>query len=606
MLLTLGMRLGLRTILAVFATLTVSVVACGKLQVGSSDTQREMDVALKGVLTGRMPDYATKDPEGAKLWKQTRSFYERREHAPAWVEKAKPRPQVDALVTALKEAEREGLDPQLYNVAMIEQRHAEAKKGFITDKGFDPREAGALDVWFTYLYMKHASDLADGLSDLSHADKRWQIKPEKFDPLLHLEKALLENRIAESLRDLTPRTPEYERLRATLAEYREMKAQGGWLAVPGNLKLKPGQTSPHVSAIARRLYGSHDYKGPLPAEGQPAKYEGDLVEAVKVFQRRHGLTDDGIITPAVAAEMNVAVDRRIAQLEMNMERWRWLPRDLGERYILVNIPEMRLDVYEGDKSTLTMRTVVGKEDTPTPIFNDEMTHIVFSPYWNVPPTIAAEETLPAVMNDPGFLARNNMEVVDTKGNPVDPSSVDLSNPAAYRFRQRPGNANSLGLVKFMFPNQFNVYLHDTPADSLFARATRSYSHGCVRLEQPVELAKYVLRDQPEWDAARIEQAMHSGTEKHVKLKESIPVYLGYWTARVRPDGTVQFRKDVYGTDRQLMALRNDRLERLRKSSEAAVAATTVQDTKQTQNTKQTKDTKGTKGTKGDSKKPTGR
>jgi murein L,D-transpeptidase YcbB/YkuD len=218
--------------------------------------------------------------------------------------------------------------------------------------------------------------------------------------------------------------------------------------------------------------------------------------------------------------------------------------------------------------------VVGKEDTPTPIFNDEMTHIVFSPYWNVPPTIAAAETLPSVMNDPGFLARNNMEVVDAKGNQVDPSSVDLSNPGDYRFRQRPGSGNSLGLVKFMFPNQFNVYLHDTPADSLFERAVRSLSHGCVRVEDPVALAQYVLRDQPEWTRERIVEAMHAGEEKTVKLASPIPVYLGYWTARVRADNTVQFRKDIYQIDQRLAVRLADRLDRLRRTGEAAAAATT--------------------------------
>jgi L,D-transpeptidase YcbB len=200
---------------------------------------------------------------------------------------------------------------------------------------------------------------------------------------------------------------------------------------------------------------------------------------------------------------------------------------------------------------------------------------VFSPYWNVPDSIAQGETLPAVINDPGFLQRTNMEVVDKAGNVVDPSSVDLNDPTAYRFRQKPGADNSLGLVKFMFPNQFNVYLHDTPADSLFERAARSFSHGCVRVEDPVALAQYVLRDQPEWNAERIREAMHAGTEKHVKLKNPIPVFLGYWTARVRPDNTVQFRKDVYGVDGKLQARLNDRLARLRRSAEAATAATTV-------------------------------
>jgi murein L,D-transpeptidase YcbB/YkuD len=175
------------------------------------------------------------------------------------------------------------------------------------------------------------------------------------------------------------------------------------------------------------------------------------------------------------------------------------------------------------------------------------------------------------MQDRAFLARNNMEVLDSSGNVVDPDSIDLADPTKYRFRQRPGSGNSLGLVKFMFPNEYNVYLHDTPADSLFARASRSYSHGCVRLERPVDLARYVLRGQPEWTEDRIEAAMHSGEEQHVKLKNPIPVYLGYWTARVSGDGFVQFRRDIYGIDGRQMALMDDRLARMRKT--VAIAPT---------------------------------
>ena len=567
------------------AGLLLTMAACAGIQLGGPDRRSEMDSALREALAGKAPAYVAHDPEGQRLWKQTKAFYEKREFAPAWIENAKPRPQLEALIGAVREADREGLDPAIYNVSMLEQRRTEAAKGFISSKGFDPTEAGALDVWVTYLYMKYASDLADGLSDLARADTAWKIRPESFDPREHLEEALAQNRVKESLYDLTPRAPEYERLRKVLADYRAQKASGGWVRVPA-MKLKPGQKSPHLSTLAQRLEASGDYSGAKPAAGdRNAAYSPALVEAVKRFQRRHGLADDGAIGPAVVAAMNVPLDARIRQIELNMERWRWLPRDLGERYILVNIPEMQLDVYERDRVPLTMRVVVGKKDTQTPIFNDEMSYLVFSPFWNVPDSIAEGETLPSLVNDPAFLARNNMEVLDKDGAVVDPATIDLSDPKAYRFRQRPGTDNSLGLVKFMFPNQFNVYLHDTPADSLFERATRSFSHGCVRLQDPVALAQYVLRDQPEWNREKIEAAMHAGEEKTVKLKEKLPVYLGYWTARVRPDNAVQFRQDVYEVDGRQTRLVADRLERLRKSGEAAVAATTTPEAKAPEKTK---------------------
>jgi L,D-transpeptidase YcbB len=254
---------------------------------------------------------------------------------------------------------------------------------------------------------------------------------------------------------------------------------------------------------------------------------------------------------------------------------------------VVNVPSFHLTAYDDGQPTLAMKVVTGKLDSPTPVFNGEMTTVVFSPYWNVPPTIAADEIIPAVLRDPGYLRRHNMEVV--RGTQV--VGYAALRGGAAQIRQRPGTGNALGLVKFLFPNPFNVYLHDTPADSLFDRATRSFSHGCVRVAEPLALAEYVLRDQPEWDRARIEAAMHAGEEKHVKLKSAIPVYLGYWTARVRPDGTVQFRKDVYGIDRQLTVKLADRLDRLRRTSAAATAATTVKEPEKKNEKKKTSKSK---------------
>ena len=550
--------------------LLTSLAGCGGVQLGDKHRGTDMDLALRRTVeSSARPSFVTQDQEGARLWKLTRQFYEKREFAPAWIRNdAEPRRQMESLTKALNEAGKEGLDPELYGVSALEERRKEASKGFLSQKGFDPKEAGTLDVWLTYLYMKYASDLADGLSDLARADRSWQIKPEKVDPLAHLEQALDENRILDSLLKLTPKDSEYRNLRQVLADYKAQASRGGWPKIPATLRLKPGQKSPQLHALAQRLAATGDFKGT-----QAATYDEPLQDAVKRFQRRHGLVDDGTVNSAVVAEMNVPIERRIDQIELNLERWRWLPRDPGSRYLFVNIPEMRLEVRENGKVPLSMRVIVGKKDTPTPIFNDEMSHIVFSPYWNVPPGIAKDETLPALMNDPGFLTRNNMEVVDKAGRTIEPSSIDWMDPASFRFRQRPGSSNALGLVKFMFPNQYNVYLHDTPTDSLFGRAARLFSHGCVRVEQPEELAAYVLRDQPDWTRERIHEAMHAGEERTVKLRESIPVFIGYWTARVAPDGLVQFRHDVYGVDSRLNAMIDNRMRRLRASTTAGAKVT---------------------------------
>jgi len=518
------------------------------------------------------PAFVTRDRDAINLWKLTRTFYERRGFVPAWIENRLPTPRMDALLRAVHAADREGLDPELYSVSLLDQRKAEASAGFLTKRGFNPEEAGDMDVWLTWLYMSFASDLADGIADLARTDPAWKIERARFDPLTQLQQAIADDRVAESLSRLVPTTPGYLALQRVLREYREQATRGGWPRVPANVRLKLDQSSPFVPALAARLAASGDFTTSERASNQSSLYGSELQDAVKRFQRRHGLTDDGVVGPALVGELNVPIEARIRQIELNMERWRWLPRDLGDPHILVNIPEMRLDVWDHGANPISMRVVVGKTDTPTPIFNGRMTYIVFAPFWNVPADIAEKETLPSVLNDPGFLARTNMEVVDNSGRAVGAREIDLSSPDKYRFRQRPGTSNALGLVKFMFPNQFNVYLHDTPADSLFSRASRSFSHGCVRVEEPEKLAQYVLRDQPEWTADRITAAMHGAEERVVKLKTAMPVFLGYWTARVTPDHVVQFRKDVYGIDARQAAKLADRLEAMKASAAAAHAS----------------------------------
>ena len=265
---------------------------------------------------------------------------------------------------------------------------------------------------------------------------------------------------------------------------------------------------------------------------------------------------------AALARERQSPDGHADLIRMNMERWRWVPHDLGARYVLVNVPAYQMQVMEGDRPALSMRVIVGKPDAPTPLFSDQMTYVVFSPYWNIPADILKNEALPHLAKDPEWLRRNNMEVVGTRGDVVDASAVDWSDEdavKAVRIRQAPGPENALGLVKFIFPNNFSVYLHDTPTDGLFFKERRALSHGCVRVENPVALAQYVMSDRPEWTAERIATAMHGQEEKTVKLKAPIPVHIGYWTAWVEPDGqTVTYTDDPYGIDarqRQLMARR---------------------------------------------------
>jgi murein L,D-transpeptidase YcbB/YkuD len=239
------------------------------------------------------------------------------------------------------------------------------------------------------------------------------------------------------------------------------------------------------------------------------------------------------------------------QIRMNLERWRWMPRDLGDRYILVNVPAYQMQVIEGGRTALAMRTIVGESKNPTPLFSDEMTYVVFSPAWNIPDTIIRKEMVPHMVKDPSYLDRQAIEVVGTSGDVVDLASVDWTDDHAVhgmRFRQAPGPKNALGLVKFIFPNHFDVYLHDTPSRSLFNKVHRALSHGCIRVENPVGLAQYVLRDQPQWTAPRISAAMNAQQEQTAILKQRLPVHIGYWTAWVSPDGTVTYTDDPYKLD----------------------------------------------------------
>jgi len=366
-------------------------------------------------------------------------------------------------------------------------------------------------------------------------------------------------------------------LRAALTDYRALARRTVWPLVPESARVKPGKSASEIPAIRARLTASDHLQATVsvppavqavdtaPAtpvsvpvttavaiEAPSARAESsdvldeELMDAIKQFQREHGLNEDGIPGTETLAAMNVPLSERVRQLELNLERWRWLPEQLGETHVLVNVPTFELTAVEAGQTALKMRVVTGTQRTPTPIFHSAIETVVLSPYWNVPRSILQGEVRPGLAKDPGYLRRKNMEVL-RNGKLVDLGSVSLKDPSV-RVRQRPGPGNSLGNVKFLFPNEFNVYLHDTPSDSLFARAERSLSHGCVRLEKPFEMARWVLQHDPEWTDENIQAAMDSGRERHVRLATQIPVYIVYQTAWVNDDGMLVFAKDLYGHD----------------------------------------------------------
>jgi murein L,D-transpeptidase YcbB/YkuD len=479
--------------------IALGCLAAGLTLAGCARANNGLPQALQATLdAGKPPAFVAKGEEGSRLWKDLQRFYKRRAYQPAWIgEPSRAR----MLAAEVAKAPAEGLDARDYDLADGVAVAENARSGLLRR---DPPELplqAAAELRLSYVFMRYARHLLVGSVDPRALDKNWVGETRKVELPDQLEKSLQGESLAATLQALRPRHPQYALLQQALARQRSLLASGGTEAptLPGGGRLK--------TAAA------------------------------------------GTATDAAGMQ------QRIRTLELNLERWRWLPEELGARFVMVNIPAFRLQAFEGGKPGLEMRVVTGKTEDPTPILADQMTHVIFSPYWNIPPTIAREEWMPKLSQNPAYLAQNGVEVV--KGTrPVDPNSVDWNDPEL-RLRQRPGATNALGLVKFAFPNRFNVYLHDTPNDTAFHRAARDLSHGCVRVEKPLELAEWVLKGQPEWTREKIEAAMHAGTEKHVKLERPIPVYLVYQTAWVDDDGQLRFLDDLYGHDAAQLSLLKD-------------------------------------------------
>ena len=327
----------------------------------------------------------------------------------------------------------------------------------------------------------------------------------------------------------------YRLLKDQLARYHKITVAGGWPTVPAEIiKVKKGSSSPAVAILKKRL----QITGDLPTADSSQVFNDTLELAVKNAEARFGYNADGKITEAFLKDLNVPAVERLKQILINMNRMRWMPNKPEGNLLVANIPEFVVHAYEGSNKVFSMNVVVGKEGHNTMMFTGDLNQIVFSPYWNIPPSIVRSEILPAMQNDPDYLARNNMEIVSENG--------DLPT-----IRQLPGPGNSLGKVKFLFPNSFNIYFHDTPAKSLFNREKRAYSHGCIRLAEPEKMANYLLRNNSEWTASRISQAMNSGEEKYVKLKDPVPVFISYYTAWVDEQGRMNFREDIYEHDQKI-------------------------------------------------------
>jgi len=509
-----------------------------------------------------LPDTAIED-EYTYTTSMLSRFYGRRNYLPAWISNDGPLTQVDALIKTIREANQEGLMPDEYNLGKIEDKLREIRQRKDTNTPIDPFTLVILDILLTEAFLTYSSHLLDGRVNPEKIEASWYPNRYEVDLVLLLQAALESNTVEESLRILIPEDQRYTRMRQALRRYRDIAARGGWDSVLDGPKIKKGDSGARIQALRARLI-TEGYLVPGLSKSREI-FDDQLEQAISKYQDNHGLKVDGIVGRDTIASLNISVEERVRQMELNMERLRWLPKDLGKRYVLINIPNYQLEVVENGKPVMIMRAVVGKPSDPSPVLSSEITYLVLNPSWYVPSSIATSEILKELRTDPTYLAKNDIKVykvADGTRQEINPDTVNWTQVSEknfnYRFRQRPGSKNVLGRVKFIFPNPFDVYLHDTSSPELFAKFVRSFSHGCMRVEKPIELAEFLMRDDAEWTRENILSAIDKRSEKTVWLPEPIPVNVVYLTAWVDENGSIQFRNDIYGLDKVLNEALNQR------------------------------------------------
>ncbi|MGH7679892.1 MAG: L,D-transpeptidase family protein, partial [Gemmatimonadaceae bacterium] len=458
-------------------------------------------------------------------WAHAKRLYKGFQNSPLWLdEDGLIKKRADDLVDALVNATGDGIDIEQYPLVEL----ALALDSVRRTRQPTATQLARADLLLTTSYVGLGEDYLTGQISPRSVGQSWHIDPEEEKVDSALTRSLRESEIADAFSRMRPQDYDYDMLRRKLADYRKLVSAGGWAPIPAGESLKRGERAnpARLNALRARLRGDGiDVGG--PAGDSAVVFDHALAAGVAQFQRRHAIVVDSQLGTETLNALNMPAGFRLAQIAANLERYRWMPRAFGAKYIRVNVPAFRLEGYENGKKTIEMKVIVGAEyeGRATPVFSDRMEYVVFRPYWDVPPKIAANEFTEGIPGDFDVSTRNG----------------------ELHLRQRPGPRNALGLVKFMFPNDFNIYLHDTPNDDLFEKDVRAFSHGCIRLEKPAELAQWVLG----WDESRVREAMESGrNDRTVRLPEKIPVYIAYFTTYVR-DGTLWFGNDLYGRDTEL-------------------------------------------------------
>jgi L,D-transpeptidase YcbB len=478
------------------------------------------------------------------------TYYQERDFWPVWRFHKSPQGRlIRELTMAILNSEAHALDPYDYHWETLNK---------VVAQNNDFADFAKIDILMTDALLKLASDIKNGRVDPKKVQPEWYLPKESVDIFPLVKNALEDQDIKKTIDDLYPDTDAYKNLKKSLAYYRSLLKKGTMPTVPkSKKKVELGTRGPDVVALRNRL----KFTGDLPPKaGKHVElFDEELTDAVKEFQNKHGLNEDGVIGLYTLQALNRSLKSVITQIEMNLERLRWITQEKPEKYIIVNIPDYKLRIMDKGKVKLSMRTVVGNRKWQTPVFDDEMETVVINPKWNVPPKILEKEMIPKIKKNPDYIKKKNFVVLqrqDGRFRHVNPDNVDWenANPKDFQISQKSGWGNALGRIKFLFPNEFIVYMHDTPAKSLFKNDFRAYSHGCIRLEHPIDLAEYLLEKEPtkkKWDEDRIKEAIKDGREVNVTLKEKIPVLMRYFTAWVDDDGKLHLRKDIYDYDRKL-------------------------------------------------------
>lgn len=471
--------------------------------------------------------------------------------APIWFGPAGDSRRAADLIAALEEAPSHGLPPARYRAAAL--------RDALNTVSDDPAAIAALDAALTDAFLRYARDLRSGLLEPAEIDRDLQFAPDRPDPDALMVAARTVPDMRAYFEAIAPSHPHYDRLRALLAELRAEAAAAGTPPAPEGASLREGDSGPRVAALRGRLVAAGDLAAPPRGAVEPTLFDAALHEAVRAFQRRHGLNDDGIAGRRTLAALNATPGERLGQVLVNLERLRWSNRELGERHVLVNQADFRVRLIDRGQTLFDERVIIGKARRHrTPEFSDRMTYLVLNPSWNVPRSIATKEILPLLRENPDYLIEENMELRSGVHDDVLPAvghdwSLYSQDDFPFRLRQRPGPGNALGKVKFMFPNQFNIYLHDTPSKKLFAKDARAFSHGCVRVRDPLTLAYALLREQEPDVESFVADILEDGEERIVSLREPVPVHLTYRTAWVDDAGVRHFREDIYGRDARVLA-----------------------------------------------------